>query len=103
MGPSVTNIVHALKSRLCLEYCNNVNRHSVKAARLGRQQFNCQDSLTEANVLNFINKKEQHSSATFLGYHLVKEPLYFPNLHACFDRQRHGLVKKHGGFGFIFN
>lgn len=65
MGQSLTNIVHALKSRLCLEYCNNLNRHSVKADRLGHQQFNCQDSLKEANVLNFNNEKQQHSPATF--------------------------------------
>lgn len=97
----MTNTVHALQSRLCLEYCNDLNRHSVKAATVGCQQFNCQDSLKEANALNFNNKKQQHSSATFLGCDLVKEPLYFLNLCADFDRQEHRLVKKHGGFCLV--
>lgn len=101
MGQSVTNTVHALKSRLCLEYCNKLPRHSVKAATPGCQQFNCQDSLKEANVLNFNDKKQQHPSATFLGYDLVQEPLYFLNRCAYVHRQKHRLVKKHGGFCLV--
>lgn len=78
-----------------------MNRHSVRAARPARQHFDCQEPLTEANVLNVNNKKQKHSSATLLGWDVVKEPPHCANPGDCSDRQEHRLVEKRGRFGYI--
>lgn len=53
----------------------------------------------EANVLNFNNEKQKHSSAMLLGWDVVKELPHRANPGDRSDRREHRLVKKHGGFG----